>query len=45
MTGDVYLFDAHFLSRVASPIVNEVKGICLLVCGYTWKPPETIEWE
>jgi GMP synthase (glutamine-hydrolysing) len=45
MTADVYPFDAHFLSRVATRIVNEVKGINRVVYDYTSKPPGTIEWE
>ena len=45
MTADVYPFDAGFLSRVATRIVNEVKGINRVVYDYTSKPPGTIEWE
>ncbi len=45
MTADVYPFDASFLSRVATRIVNEVKGINRVVYDYTSKPPGTIEWE
>src|SRR3954453_877541 len=45
MTADIYPFDAHFLSRVATRIVNEVKGINRVVYDYTSKPPGTIEWE
>ena len=45
MTADVYPFDAAFLSRVATRIVNEVKGINRVVYDYTSKPPGTIEWE
>jgi len=45
MTADVYPFDAHFLSRVATRIVNEVRGINRVVYDYTSKPPGTIEWE
>ena len=45
MTADIYPFDAAFLSRVATRIVNEVKGINRVVYDYTSKPPGTIEWE
>ena len=45
MTADVYPFDASFLTRVATRIVNEVPGINRVVYDYTSKPPGTIEWE
>jgi GMP synthase (glutamine-hydrolysing) len=45
MTADIYPFDATFLSRVATRIVNEVQGINRVVYDYTSKPPGTIEWE
>jgi GMP synthase (glutamine-hydrolysing) len=45
MTADIYPFDAVFLSRVATRIVNEVRGINRVVYDYTSKPPGTIEWE
>jgi GMP synthase (glutamine-hydrolysing) len=45
MTADVYPFDAEFLSRAATRIVNEVNGINRVVYDYTSKPPGTIEWE
>jgi GMP synthase (glutamine-hydrolysing) len=45
MTADVFPFDPAFLSRVATRIVNEVKGINRVVYDYTSKPPGTIEWE
>ena len=45
MTADIYPFDAAFLSRVATRIVNEVQGINRVVYDYTSKPPGTIEWE
>ncbi|HVM38712.1 MAG TPA: glutamine-hydrolyzing GMP synthase [Sphingomicrobium sp.] len=45
MTADIYPFDAAFLSRVATRIVNEVKGINRVVYDFTSKPPGTIEWE
>ena len=45
MTADIFPFDASFLSRVATRIVNEVAGINRVVYDYTSKPPGTIEWE
>ena len=45
MTADVYPFDAAFLSRCATRIINEVPGINRVVYDYTSKPPGTIEWE
>jgi GMP synthase (glutamine-hydrolysing) len=45
MTADIYPFDSAFLARVATRIVNEVKGINRVVYDYTSKPPGTIEWE
>ena len=45
MTADVYPFDAAFLGRVATRIINEVRGINRVVYDYTSKPPGTIEWE
>lgn len=45
MTADIYHFDSKFLSRVASRIVNEVKGINRVTYDFTSKPPGTIEWE
>ncbi|WP_086606317.1 glutamine-hydrolyzing GMP synthase [Erythrobacter donghaensis] len=45
MTADVFPYDAGFLTRVATRIVNEVKGINRVVYDYTSKPPGTIEWE
>jgi GMP synthase (glutamine-hydrolysing) len=45
MTADVYPFDMSFLTRVASRIVNEVRGINRVVFDVTSKPPGTIEWE
>ncbi len=45
MTADVYPFDPHFLTSVATRIVNEVKGINRVVYDFTSKPPGTIEWE
>jgi GMP synthase (glutamine-hydrolysing) len=45
MTADIYPFDPAFLSRVATRIINEVRGINRVVYDYTSKPPGTIEWE
>ena len=45
MTADIFPFDPHFLSRVATRIVNEVQGINRVTYDYTSKPPGTIEWE
>ena len=45
MTAEVYPFDIAFLSRVATRIVNEVRGINRVTYDITSKPPGTIEWE
>jgi len=45
MTADSYPFAHAFLSRVATRIINEVKGINRVVYDVTSKPPGTIEWE
>jgi GMP synthase (glutamine-hydrolysing) len=45
MTAEVYPFDMGFLNRVASRIVNEVRGINRVTYDITSKPPGTIEWE
>ena len=45
MTADFYPFDMGFLSRAATRIINEVRGINRVVYDVTSKPPGTIEWE
>jgi GMP synthase (glutamine-hydrolysing) len=45
MTADFYPFDMAFLGRVATRIINEVKGVNRVVYDVTSKPPGTIEWE
>jgi GMP synthase (glutamine-hydrolysing) len=45
MTADFYPFDMAFLGRVATRIINEVKGVNRVVYDVTSKPPGTIEWK
>jgi GMP synthase (glutamine-hydrolysing) len=45
MTADFYPFPHDFLGRVATRIINEVRGINRVVYDITSKPPGTIEWE
>ncbi len=45
MTAEAYAFSPEFLSRVATRICNEVRGINRVVYDITSKPPGTIEWE
>ena len=45
MTADSYPFEHAFLSRVATRIINEVRGINRVTYDVTSKPPGTIEWE
>ncbi|MES2096340.1 MAG: glutamine-hydrolyzing GMP synthase [Pseudomonadota bacterium] len=45
MTADAYHFTGEFLSRCATRIINEVRGINRVTYDYTSKPPGTIEWE
>jgi GMP synthase (glutamine-hydrolysing) len=44
MTVDFYPFDMKFIGRVATRIINEVKGVNRVVYDVTSKPG-TIEWE
>ena len=45
MTAQAFEFPGGFLPRLATRIVNEVKGVNRIVYDYTSKPPGTIEWE
>jgi GMP synthase (glutamine-hydrolysing) len=45
MTADFFPFDMALLGRVATRIINEVRGINRVVYDVTSKPPGTIEWE
>ncbi|MDV3457599.1 glutamine-hydrolyzing GMP synthase [Sphingomonas sp. HF-S4] len=45
MTAVAFQFPGDFLPRVATRIVNEVRGINRVTYDYTSKPPGTIEWE
>ena len=45
MTAEAFEFPGGFLARVATRIINEVKGINRVTYDYTSKPPGTIEWE
>ena len=45
MTAQAFEFPGGFLPRLATRIVNEVKGINRVTYDYTSKPPGTIEWE
>lgn len=45
MTADVFDFPHDVLRRIATRIVNEVRGINRVCYDITGKPPATIEWE
>ena len=45
MTADYFPFPHDMLGRVATRIINQVKGINRVVYDITSKPPGTIEWE
>ncbi|ORY85637.1 hypothetical protein BCR37DRAFT_344818 [Protomyces lactucae-debilis] len=45
MTCDWFEFEAKFLKRVSSRILNEVQGVNRCVYDISQKPPATIEWE
>jgi GMP synthase (glutamine-hydrolysing) len=45
MTCQVVPINYNLLTRTATRIVNEVKGISRVVYDITGKPPATIEWE
>jgi GMP synthase (glutamine-hydrolysing) len=45
MTADYYPFEHAFLGRVATRIINEVKGVNRVCYDISSKPPATIEWE
>jgi GMP synthase (glutamine-hydrolysing) len=45
MTADYYPFPHDFLGRVATRIINAVRGINRVVYDVTSKPPGRSEWE
>jgi GMP synthase (glutamine-hydrolysing) len=44
VTADFYPFDMAFIGRVATWIINEVKGVNRVVYDVISKSPGTIEW-
>jgi GMP synthase (glutamine-hydrolysing) len=45
MLADYLLMRPEVLARIATRIINEVKGINRVCYDITSKPPGTIEWE
>ncbi len=45
MTAEAFGFEHDFLTKVATRIINEVRGINRVTYDVTSKPPGTIEWE
>ncbi len=45
MTAEAYPFESSFLTKTATRLINEVRGINRVTYDITSKPPGTIEWE